>query len=143
LLGAAAALLFILAAGCEPPKPWAQLPQDRYVTSPSGLSHAVLKEGSGAPVKQGQTAHIHYTGWIKWSGEEFDSSLKRNEPLAFELGKGGVIRGWDEGVAGMKTGEKRQLVIPADLAYGAAGSPDGNIPPNSALVFEVELVKVQ
>jgi FKBP-type peptidyl-prolyl cis-trans isomerase FkpA len=110
------------------------------VKTASGLQYQVLKEGSGAEAKPGKTVSVHYTGWLT-DGTKFDSSVDRNQPFAFGLGRGMVIRGWDEGVAGMKVGEKRKLTIPPDLGYGAAGA-GGVIPPNATLVFDVELLKV-
>ena len=107
----------------------------------SGLQYTDLKVGDGPAVKAGQTASVHYTGWLT-NGTKFDSSLDRGQPFAFALGQGQVIKGWDEGVAGMKVGGKRKLVVPPDLAYGPAGYPPV-IPPNSELVFEVELLGVQ
>ena len=109
-------------------------------TTKSGLQYWDLAKGKGAVAKAGDTVKVHYTGWLT-DGKKFDSSLDRGEPIAFKLGTGMVIKGWDEGVAGMKVGAKRQLRIPPDLGYGAAGSPPV-IPPNSVLVFDVELVSV-
>jgi FKBP-type peptidyl-prolyl cis-trans isomerase FkpA len=108
------------------------------VTTASGLKYWDLKKGTGAVAKAGDTVKVHYTGWLT-EGKKFDSSLDRGEPLAFKLGAGMVIRGWDEGVAGMKVGGKRQLHIPAELGYGARGAGDA-IPPNAELIFDVELV---
>jgi FKBP-type peptidyl-prolyl cis-trans isomerase FkpA len=106
----------------------------------SGLQYWDLKKGTGAVAKAGASVKVHYTGWLT-DGKKFDSSVDRNEPFEFKLGAGMVIRGWDEGVAGMKVGGKRQLRIPPDLGYGAAGA-GGAIPPNSTLVFDVELLGV-
>jgi FKBP-type peptidyl-prolyl cis-trans isomerase len=108
------------------------------VTTPSGLKYEDIETGNGAIAGGGQKAKVHYTGWLK-TGQKFDSSLDRNEPFEFTLGAGQVIKGWDEGVAGMKVGGKRRLTIPAALAYGARGA-GGVIPPNAELVFEVELL---
>jgi FKBP-type peptidyl-prolyl cis-trans isomerase len=96
--------------------------------------------GKGPAAKAGDTVKVHYTGKLM-NGTKFDSSLDRDEPFKFTLGQGMVIKGWDEGVVGMKKGGKRKLTIPADKAYGASGSPP-KIPPNSALVFEIELVEI-
>jgi FKBP-type peptidyl-prolyl cis-trans isomerase len=112
-----------------------------YKTAEGGLKYAVLKPGTGAEAKSGDSVTVHYTGWLKDTKAKFDSSLDHGEPFEFTLGEGRVIKGWDEGVKGMKVGEKRQLLIPAALGYGERGTPDGTIPPNSTLVFDVELLK--
>lgn len=111
----------------------------------SGLILADTKTGSGAQAKAGNTCIMHYTGWLYENGAKgakFDSSLDRGEPFAFRLGEGQVIKGWDEGVAGMKVGGKRTLIIPPELGYGARGA-GGAIPPNATLLFEVELLGVK
>jgi FKBP-type peptidyl-prolyl cis-trans isomerase len=100
-----------------------------------------LKVGDGAEAKEGATVKVHYTGTLK-SGKKFDSSLDRNEPFEFTIGGGGVIKGWDKGVVGMKVGGKRKLTIPYDLAYGDAGKPP-DIPPRATLVFEIELLEAR
>lgn len=110
-------------------------------TSITKLSYEILKPGTGAVAKAGQTVSVHYTGTFL-DGKVFDSSVQRGQPFEFPLGAGMVIKGWDQGVEGMKVGEKRKLFIPSDLAYGAAGAP-GAIPPNTPLVFEVELLGVK
>jgi FKBP-type peptidyl-prolyl cis-trans isomerase FkpA len=107
----------------------------------SGLKIDDVAEGNGAEAKAGQMVTVHYTGWLT-NGSKFDSSKDRNDPFAFKLGAGQVIRGWDEGVAGMKVGGKRKLTIPPQLGYGARGA-GGVIPPNATLVFEVELLDVK
>lgn len=115
----------------------------------SGLQYIVLQEpaaGAAQPSK-GQKIAVHYTGWLKddakpeMKGNKFDSSVDRGKPFEFNVGTGLVIRGWDEGLAAMKVGEKRRLIIPADLGYGAHGAP-GVIPGNATLVFDVELLNV-
>lgn len=106
----------------------------------SGLKYEDLAEGEGATAEAGQRVLVHYTGWLT-DGTKFDSSVDRNDPFQFALGKGMVIRGWDEGVAGMKVGGRRRLTIPPQLGYGAQGA-GGVIPPNATLVFEVELLDI-
>ena len=107
---------------------------------PQGLVKEDLTAGTGAEAKTGMKVSVHYTGWLT-SGKKFDSSLDRNRPFDFKLGARQVIQGWDEGVVGMKVGGKRKLTIPPEMAYGERGFP-GAIPPNSTLVFEVELLGV-
>ena len=111
-----------------------------YEETATGLKYYDLVEGDGASPESGQTVIVHYTGWLT-DGTQFDSSLDRGQPFTFVIGQGGVIAGWDEGVATMKIGGKRQLVIPAELGYGEQGT--GGIPPNATLIFEVELLGVQ
>ena len=112
----------------------------KVVTTKSGLKYEDLKEGTGAEAKKGDTVEVHYTGTLT-NGKKFDSSHDRNEPFSFKLGAGMVIKGWDEGVAGMKVGGKRKLMIPSKLGYGSRGAGKV-IPPDADLVFEVELLKV-
>lgn len=106
----------------------------------SGLKYEDLVEGNGDTAKAGQMVTVHYTGWLE-NGQKFDSSKDRNDPFRFKLGAGQVIRGWDEGVAGMKIGGTRKLTIPANLGYGSRGA-GGVIPPNATLIFDVELLAV-
>ena len=108
--------------------------------TPDGLEYWDIKEGSGQVAKSGDTVVVHYTGWLT-SGKKFDSSVDRGQPFDFSLGRGMVIKGWDEGVQGMKVGGTRRLTIPPQLGYGARGA-GGVIPPNATLVFEVELLDV-
>ena len=109
--------------------------------TPSGLQYWDIKMGTGAVAQSGQHVKVHYTGWLT-NGKKFDSSVG-GKPFEFMLGAGQVIKGWDEGVAGMKVGGKRQLRIPPALAYGVGGTPDGTIPPNAILVFDVQLLDVK
>jgi FKBP-type peptidyl-prolyl cis-trans isomerase FkpA len=106
----------------------------------SGLKIENLVQGGGEQAQNGQTVSVHYTGWLL-EGEKFDSSLDRDQPFQFTLGKGMVIQGWDEGVTGMKVGGKRRLTVPPHLGYGAQGA-GGVIPPNATLVFDVELLAI-
>lgn len=106
----------------------------------SGLKYEDLTVGDGDQASAGQRVSVHYTGWLL-EGEKFDSSLDRGQPFQFTLGKGMVIRGWDEGVTGMKVGGKRRLTIPSQLGYGSRGA-GGVIPPNATLVFDVELLDI-
>ncbi|MCK9259697.1 MAG: FKBP-type peptidyl-prolyl cis-trans isomerase [Azoarcus sp.] len=109
-------------------------------TTASGLIIEEIEVGSGEAATKGQMVSVHYTGWLT-DGSKFDSSKDRNDPFNFPLGKGHVIRGWDEGVEGMQVGGKRKLTIPPALGYGVRGA-GGVIPPNATLVFEVELLKL-
>ncbi|AWL04431.1 FKBP-type peptidyl-prolyl cis-trans isomerase [Massilia oculi] len=115
------------------------------ITTESGLQYEDLVTGEGAAAKAGQHVTVHYTGWLRNDdgslGAKFDSSKDRNDPFEFALGAGHVIRGWDEGVQGMKVGGSRRLTIPASLGYGARGA-GGVIPPNATLIFDVDLLAV-
>jgi FKBP-type peptidyl-prolyl cis-trans isomerase len=107
----------------------------------SGLKYIDLKEGTGDPVKNGDKVRVHYTGWLAKNGRQFDSSLKPGgQPLPVDVGTGGVIKGWDEGLLGTKVGGKRRLLIPSNLAYGPRGR--GGIPPNADLLFDIEIVSI-
>ena len=137
-LAAAAAILTALPAANQA---WAQ-----EKTTASGLRYTDTKLGKGATAQPGQTATVHYTGWLSIAGEkgrQFDSSRTRGQPFSFPLGGGRVIKGWDEGVVGMKVGGQRILVIPPQLAYGSQGAGGGVIPPNATLIFDVELLDVK
>jgi FKBP-type peptidyl-prolyl cis-trans isomerase len=112
----------------------------KTVTLDSGLKYQDLKAGKGDTAKKGDTLEVHYTGWLASNKQKFDSSVG-GEPFKFKLGAGEVIKGWDEGVAGMKVGGKRKLLIPSKLGYGKKGA-GAEIPPDADLIFEVELVKI-
>jgi FKBP-type peptidyl-prolyl cis-trans isomerase FkpA len=115
------------------------------ITTASGLQYIDVTVGEGAEAQAGQNVVVHYTGWLQnddgSKGSKFDSSKDRNDPFEFPLGAGRVIKGWDEGVQGMKIGGTRQLIIPAALGYGSRGA-GGAIPPNATLIFDVELLGV-
>ena len=143
LVGAAALALYALPANADERS---EKKSDSNMTkTPSGLQYEDVVVGTGATPKTGQTCVMHYTGWL-WEngakGKKFDSSRDSGKPFEFPLGAGRVIKGWDEGVASMKIGGKRNLLIPGNLAYGQRGYP-GLIPPNATLFFEVELLGVK
>lgn len=120
-------------------------PANAEETTASGLKIIDTEVGTGEQPKTGQTAVVHYTGWLYENGEKgnkFDSSVDRGTPFGFKIGTGQVIRGWDEGVATMKVGGKRTLILPPELGYGARGA-GGVIPPNATLIFDVELLEIQ
>jgi peptidylprolyl isomerase len=106
----------------------------------SGLEYIIVKEGAGKQAEAGLNVEVHYTGYLE-NGEIFDSSVKRGKPIDFPLGTGRVIKGWDEGIAMMKVGGKRRLIIPSELGYGSRAQ--GSIPANATLIFDVELVNVK
>jgi peptidylprolyl isomerase len=140
--GALATAAIIAMIACVILQPAAAQP---VVTTPSGLKIIDVKVGTGPTPRPGQTCVMHYTGWLYENGvkgKKFDSSLDRNEPFEFKIGAHQVIAGWDEGVATMKVGGKRTLIIPPDLGYGARGA-GGVIPPNATLIFDVDLLAVK
>jgi FKBP-type peptidyl-prolyl cis-trans isomerase FkpA len=112
------------------------------VKTDSGLQYWDIRVGNGEEAKEGSHVRVHYTGWLT-NGKKFDSSVDAGKPFDFTIGNGEVIRGWEEGVTGMRVGGKRQLRIPPALGYGAEGTPDGTIPPNATLIFDIQLLNVQ
>ena len=143
LAGAAAALAII---GACTPAGRAVAADTQVIEMPNGLKYTDVKVGDGATAKAGNKVSVNYTGWLYENGakgKKFDSSLDRNQPFQFTLGAHQVIAGWDEGVAGMKVGGKRTLIIPPELGYGARGAGGGAIPPNATLIFDVDLLQVQ
>lgn len=108
----------------------------------SGLQYWDIRVGTGEVAKEGSHVRVHYTGWLT-NGKKFDSSVDAGTPFTFTIGNGEVIKGWDEGVTGMKVGGKRQLRIPPELGYGANGTPGGEIPANATLIFDIQLLGVQ
>jgi FKBP-type peptidyl-prolyl cis-trans isomerase FkpA len=119
--------------------------KEKIITTKSGLKYIDIKVGKGETAKKGDNVVVHYTGWLDkgkmQKGKKFDSSVDRNEPFDFTLGAGMVIKGWDEGVAGMKVGGERRLIIPPELGYGKTGAGKV-IPPNATLIFDVGLLKI-
>ena len=134
-------LVALVAAACAQTPPGSGGGGGNEVTTPSGLKYTDVVVGSGSQPQPGQTAVVHYTGWLL-DGKKFDSSKDRGQPFSFPLGRGRVIKGWDEGVASMRVGGTRRLTIPPELGYGAQGA-GGVIPPNATLTFEVELLDVR
>jgi FKBP-type peptidyl-prolyl cis-trans isomerase len=112
------------------------------VKTDSGLQYWDIRVGNGETAKEGSHVRVHYTGWLT-TGKKFDSSVDAGTPFDFTIGNGEVIKGWEEGVTGMRVGGKRQLQIPPILGYGANGTPDGTIPPNATLIFDIHLLAVQ
>ena len=139
--------VFVLAqsAGRKSTKPNTNAPAKVVgdgVRTPSGLVYWDIRVGNGEVAKEGSHVRVHYTGWLT-NGKKFDSSVDAGTPFDFTIGNGEVIKGWEEGVAGMKVGGKRQLRIPPALGYGAEGTPGGPIPANANLIFDVQLLQVQ
>lgn len=118
----------------------AMVPEEEVVTTDSGLQYVVIAEGDGAEPQAGNRVYVHYVGTLE-DGTKFDSSRDRGKPFNFTLGQGQVIKGWDEGVGMMKVGDRRKLIIPPELGYGARGA-GGVIPPNATLIFDVELLRI-
>lgn len=124
-----------------PPEQW-EYPEDELETTESGLQYYIHEEGSGDPPSEGDAVTVHYTGFLKEDGTYFDSSVMRDDPFEFPVGTGQVIEGWDEGVLMMREGEKRTLIIPPELGYGASGAGQ-SIPPNATLVFDIEMLNIE
>jgi len=142
LLTICALVLFTFILGGERPMAAAEnSATGQEVTTPSGLKYLDQAVGTGEAAVAGKNVSVHYTGWLE-NGKKFDSSVDRGQPFSFPLGAGRVIKGWDEGVQGMKVGGKRKLTIPSDLGYGSRGA-GGVIPPNATLIFDVELLGVK
>ena len=142
LAGAAAALAII--AACTPAGR-AVAADTQVIEMPNGLKYTDVKVGDGATAKAGNKVSVNYTGWLYENGakgKKFDSSLDRGQPFEFPIGRRQVIAGWEEGVASMKVGGQRTLIIPPELGYGARGA-GGAIPPNATLIFDVDLLQVQ
>lgn len=147
----AAMTLVVLTAGCGREAPVETKPATTAQALPpvTELQRTDFVEGAGEGVTAGQTAVVHYTGWLyepaapEQKGEKFDSSRDHGAPFRFTIGAGNVIKGWDEGVQGMQVGDQRRLVVPAHLGYGEAGAGRGKIPPNAALLFEIELLAIE
>ena len=118
----------------------AMVPDEEVITTDSGLQYVVIAEGDGASPQPGNRVFVHYVGTLE-DGTKFDSSRDRGKPFNFTIGRGQVIKGWDEGVAMMQVGDRRKLIIPPDLGYGARGA-GGVIPPNATLIFDVELLRI-
>ena len=143
LAGAAAALAIFAALT---PAGRSDAADNQVTEMTNGLKYTDVKVGDGATAKAGNKVSVNYTGWLYDNGakgKKFDSSLDRGQPFQFTLGAHQVIAGWDEGVAGMKVGGKRTLIIPPELGYGARGAGGGAIPPNATLIFDVDLLQVQ
>lgn len=137
-----ALILFTFIPGGERPMAAAEnSATGQEVTTSSGLKYVDQAVGTGEAAVAGKNVSVHYTGWLE-NGKKFDSSVDRGQPFSFPLGAGRVIKGWDEGVQGMKVGGKRKLTIPSDLGYGSRGA-GGVIPPNATLIFDVELLGVK
>jgi peptidylprolyl isomerase len=131
-------------AGSVRPQPKASVPSTATLatTTASGLTYIITRHGTGPQLKAGDVVQVHYTGLLA-NGTKFDSSLDRNEPIAFPLGAGRVIKGWDEGIARLRVGDQATLIIPPQLGYGTRGAGGGAIPPDATLIFIVEVVGVK
>lgn len=143
--------LLLIASACtrDQPAPEAQAKAEAPPAPITELQRIDLHVAPGEGISQGQVAVVHYTGWLydpgapENKGKKFDSSRDRGQPLHFTIGAGKVIKGWDEGVQGMRVGSQRRLIIPAHLGYGERGTPGGPIPPNATLLFDIELLGIE
>ena len=140
----------MLATGCSREQPQAQAEETKAPPAPiTELQRIDLHVAPGEGISLGQRAVVHYTGWLydpgapDHKGKKFDSSRDRGQPFRFTIGAGQVIRGWEEGVQGMRVGSKRRLIVPSDLGYGEMGAGNGAIPPNATLVFDIELLAIE
>lgn len=146
---AVAAATAVFLSACSKPTPPPAPPAAEAAAPITQLQKVDVLKGTGEGISAGQQAVVHYTGWLydpsasEHKGKEFDSSRGRGKPFRFVIGAGRVIKGWEEGVQGMQPGGQRQLVIPADLAYGPEGAGGGVIPPNATLLFDVELLAIE
>lgn len=143
-------LAITLVAGCSREQPQPQAEETKAPPAPiTELQRIDLHVAPGEGISQGQRAVVHYTGWLydpgapDHKGKQFDSSRDRGQPFRFTIGAGQVIRGWEEGVQGMRVGSKRRLIVPSDLGYGEMGAGNGAIPPNATLVFDIELLAIE
>lgn len=150
ILATVSSLLLLSACSREAPAPASeQAASTVAVPPPTELQKIDVVKGNGEGISPGQTAVVHYTGWLyepaapEHKGKKFDSSRDRGEPFRFNVGAGGVIKGWDEGVQGMQPGGQRQLVIPPQFGYGERGAGGGVIPPNATLLFDIELLAIE
>jgi FKBP-type peptidyl-prolyl cis-trans isomerase len=147
IMGIVAMAALLASAQSATPKKVAHTSGPIKVTGPGvktddGLEYWDIRVGNGQTAKEGSHVRVHYTGWLT-DGKKFDSSLDAGKPFDFTIGNGEVIQGWEEGVTGMRVGGKRQLLIPPALAYGDQGTPDGPIPPNATLIFDIQLLGVE
>ena len=146
---AVAAAAALLVAGCSKEAPPPAAPTTPAAAPITQLQKIDIVKGTGEGISAGQQAVVHYTGWLydpsapEHKGKQFDSSRGRGQPFRFLIGGGRVIKGWEEGVQGMQPGGQRQLIIPADLGYGATGAGNGQIPPNATLLFDIELLAIE
>lgn len=135
-------VVLVVALGCVPPEEKTKPKGDDKKGPEPQVKVEDLKVGTGEPAKEGDFVVFHYTGWLT-DDTKFDSSLDRQEEVEFRLGSSGVIKGWEKGLIGMKAGGKRRLTIPPELGYGKGSGPGGTLPPNSTLIFEIDLLRIK